>query len=288
MRATPTALVAFVVVLAAVVAAPAAAFGVGLQSGTDAAQPADTADEASTAANNSSDLSAGQQLSAVVGVGEAEVESEVEERSFGLQLRNASTDEERAAVLGNKSGDLRENLHAVREEMDELRQARENGTISESEYRAEVAPLAARAAALERQVNATANASEGLPADLLEANGVNASAIAELRQNARNLSGGEVADIARSIGGPDTGTPVRGGPPAGVPGGNETDRGGDRGGADGDGTDRGGDATDGEDTDGEDTTGDVGTATEAADTAIERVETARDRVAAAGDDSDDA
>lgn len=281
MRATPTVLVAFVVALAAVVAAPAAALGVSMHDGTTT--PAEDVDAASTAANNDSgNLSAGQQLSAVVGVGGAEVESEVEARAFGLQLRNASTDEERAAVLGNKSGDLRGELSEVREEMDQLRQARENGTISESEYRAEVAPLATRAAALERQVNTTANASEGLPADVLEANGVNASSIEELRNSARNLSGGEVAEIARSIGGPDTGTPVRAGPPGEVPGGNETDRGGDRGGPDGDETDRGGDAGGTNETDGTDRGGD-GTDGENAtvENATERVETARDRVAAA-------
>lgn len=271
-RATPTALVAFAVVLAAVVAAPAAAFAVGGQDGpstTAPAAPADAADAAPATNNDSENLSAGQQLSAVVGVGEAEVESEVEERSFGLQLRNASTDGERAAVLGNKSADLRAELTEVREEMDELRQARENGTISEAEYRAEVAPLATRAASLERQVNATATASEGLPADLLEENGVNASAIAELRQNARNLSGGEVAEIARTIGGPDTGTPVRGGPPPGVPG---ADRGGNDGNeTDGDETDRGGD---GRDRGADDATAD-------GETGTERVGTVRDRVVGA-------
>lgn len=283
MRPALTVVVALLVATAAVVAVPSAALapdppGEPTDASPETAAAADgPATSGATAAastgadnhSNDSNLSAGQQLSAVVGVGEAEVEGDVEERSFGLRMGNASTDEERAAVVGEKTEDLREDLNEVRDRMDDLRQARENGSIGESEYRAKVTPLAARATALERQVDATAAASEGLPADLLEENGVNASAIQELKTDAGNLSGGEVADIARGIGGPGTGSPVSAGPPGEIPGnGTPGADGDDRDGAGGDtdadaGTDAGADGADD------------------ADDATERVDRARDLVAAA-------
>lgn len=301
MRSAPTLLVVALVAVAAVVAAPVAALGASTGSATAPATGPSSADVATdltadrsvaTAADNhsnDSNLSAGQQLSAVVGVGQAEVEGEVEERSFALQLGNASNDSERAQVVGENARTLRQELSDVRERIDELRQAREDGNISEAEYRARVAPLAARAQGLERQVNATSNASEGIPADVLEANGVNTSALQELKNNAANLSGGEVSEIARSIGGPNTGSPVRSGPPEEVPGGGNETPGGERGGDAGNetaGGDRGGDAGNetgagaGDDT-GADAGADDGDVEPTVENATDRVETARERVAAA-------
>ena len=84
-------------------------------------------------------------------------------------------------------------------------EARQNGTISQARYRAEMAALAARTTALGHQLNQTETASRDLDAALLEERGVDASAIDSLRTDARNLTGPEVAEIARSIAGRDAG-----------------------------------------------------------------------------------
>jgi hypothetical protein len=48
----------------------------------------------------------------------------------------------------------------------------------------------------------TDNASRGLPADLLESKGINATAIQTLKERAGELGGPQVAAIARGIAGP--------------------------------------------------------------------------------------
>jgi hypothetical protein len=260
-----------VLVALALLAVPAAAVvadggGTSLPAATtDAGGDADPGERAATApTDNESNLTAGQRLGAVVGIGQAEAEGEVAERSFGIQLGAASSNDSKASVVGAKATELRDDLATVRDRIDTLQAARENGTISESEYRTRVAPLAAKAQALERQVNATANASAGLHADVLEANGVDVDAIRTLRADARNLSGGEVAAIARGIGGPETGRPAGVGKPGAGDAGNET---------------RGGDGKNDDDKDGAGA-GNAGTSKSVAD-AADRVSTARDRVAAA-------
>jgi hypothetical protein len=70
--------------------------------------------------------------------------------------------------------------------------------------------------------NTTERAAEGLPADTLAANGVNVTALRQIRTRAQEMTGPEIAQIARQIAGPDVGH--RMGPPADRPGGPPDDR----------------------------------------------------------------
>lgn len=218
MRRISTAVVAVLVLVGTVAAVPAAGLG---QDADDGATGAQTANESNAS------VAPGERLSGVVGVSEAELEGEVESRAFGLAVARADSDEARAELIAQKVNESRERVENLSEQRERLREARENGSISQGEYAARIAELAARSDNVQRTANDTANASEGLPADLLESKGVNASSIQQLRDNARNLTGQEVAEVARSIAGE---RPER------------ADRGADgqRGG------DRGGDARDGE------------------------------------------
>lgn len=214
------------VVLAALAVVPVAGLGAG---GGVVAQ----ADENATAANETgSDVAPGQRLTGVLGVQEAEVNAEVESRSFGIQVARAASDDARAAVVADKLSAVEKRIDEFEQRKEELERARENGSLSEGAYRAQVATLAAENAGVDRLTNQSANASAGLPADLLESHGINASAIQTLKERADELGGQEVAAIARDIAGPGVGGPPSGaGPPEGVPGDGRPDDAGSDGGA---------------------------------------------------------
>lgn len=169
-----------------------------------------------TPANASNEsLPPGARLAGVVKVQEAELEGEVESRAFGIQIARAASNQSKAGVVAQEAGAIEERLAELRERKAALREARKNGSITQAEFAAEMAGLSARTAALRNRANQTADAARGLPADVLREKGVNVSAIRKLKQDAANLTGPQVARIARSIAGPDVGRSI-GGPPAGA------------------------------------------------------------------------
>jgi hypothetical protein len=68
-----------------------------------------------------------------------------------------------------------------------------------------MAKLHAQSRTVQRLANRTANASAGLPAETLEAKGINATAVRTLQSEAENLTGPETAAVARSIAGGNAG-----------------------------------------------------------------------------------
>jgi hypothetical protein len=198
MRRISATLVAVLVLVGTVAAVPA----VGLLHGvaaSEASVAAQSANQSNASANAS--IAPGERLSGVVGVQRAELDGEVESRAFGLAVARADSDEARAALIAEKVEETRERVVNLSERREALREARANGSMSQGEYAARMAELAARSGNVERTANETADAAEGLPADLLESKGVNASAIEDLRENARNLTGEEVSELAREIAG---------------------------------------------------------------------------------------
>lgn len=178
-----------------------------------------------TDANNSTAVAPGQMLSGVVDVQRAAVEGDVEARAFGLQVARAATDNATADVVAERLGAIEQRLDRLQERTQTLEQARENGSMSEGEYRARVAGVVARTQTAERLANQTAEVSQGLPTAILEAKGINVTAIQTLQERAGDLRGPEVAAIARDIAGGGVDVSIPGGP-LGV--------GGDGGPADGD------------------------------------------------------
>lgn len=165
----------------------------------------------------------GERLSGVVGVQGAEVEGSVESRAFGQSVAAAASNESKAAVVAERVDRLETRLSELQDRREQLRQARDNGSISDGAYQARMASLAARIEGVHEQLNHSQAVTTTLPAQARQAAGVDAGRIDTLRSQARNLSGGEVAAIARSVAGPGVGRGVPagqgGGPPAGIPGG---------------------------------------------------------------------
>ena len=176
------------------------------------------------ASNDSSEPAApGARLAGVVAVQGAEVRSEIDGRAFGIRIDMADSNGSKAAVVADQVADVERRLDDLEARRQALEAARENGTVSRARYDAEVATLSARSFALNQQLARTAAVSATLPADVLSAHGVNASAIDALRTEARGLTGPEAAEIARSIAGPGAGLGLSvagnasGGPPADRP-----------------------------------------------------------------------
>lgn len=206
------------VVLAGVLVAAVAAVPIaGLAATSDqVTQTNNSTASDSTAADSNASVAPGEQLAGVVGVQKAELEGEVDERAYGIEIANATTNDSRAEVVKSRLDSVDRRLAELEEEKRELDAARDE-SMSEGRYRAEVSALAAQTESVKRIANRSATVAQGLPADVRDANGINVTAIRTLQDQAANLTGPEIAAIARSIAGPDVGGPPGDRGPGGPP-----------------------------------------------------------------------
>ena len=103
----------------------------------------------------------------------------------------------------------------------ELRTAYENGTLDRDTYRAKMVALASRIQQIEHRLNQSRAVAGALPEQARSAAGLDIDRVDRLREQAGEMRGGEIAEIARGIAGPNVGMGIPdspGGPPAGVPG----------------------------------------------------------------------
>lgn len=222
MRRTTTALLALLTVTATLVAAPGAALAQSDgnatvnenatatpspdENATDHPEDENATDQPDEDENAS--VSPGERLSAVIGVQEAELEGELGTRAFGLAIARAASDERLAEVVGEEYNETNASVHALERRREALNESLANGSIGRGEYESRLTVLAAQAQVAQRQANMTANASVGLPADLLAEQGINVTAIQRLQTSAANLTGPQVARIAQSIAGAGVGASI--------------------------------------------------------------------------------
>lgn len=152
-----------------------------------------------------SDAPPGERMAGIVDTHDAELESEVDERAFGIAIAQAETDEAQADIVADRLQRNADRLAAIEERLATLQTQRETGEISESAYEARVARLEVERQSVERTTNDSLTVAGGLPSELLEERGINVTAIETLRQNASELGGQEVREIARSIAGDGVG-----------------------------------------------------------------------------------
>lgn len=158
----------------------------------------------------SNDVAPGERLSGVVDVQGAELEGDLDGRAFGIRVAEAATEGAKADVVAEQVRDVEERLDELEERKAELEEKRAAGEISRGEYEAEVATIAVEARTAERLADASAEEASELPAEALEERGVDVESIQTLKAEASDLTGQEVAAIARSIAGNDVGAPVGG------------------------------------------------------------------------------
>lgn len=198
------AVVLLAVVAALAFAAPATA---GLAVQPEADESARTTGPAAQAgANNTSNASLGAEVSAFMQASAADTEGEVDNGMFAAAF-NRSDEGKRAALVTNRTSELRDRLDALRSEREALLDQEGNLTVAE---RAKAASLTARIDALDDSIDQTETAAQRV--------GVDASQLDELRTEARDLAGPEVAAMATDVAarGPpgDRGPPISQGPNA--------------------------------------------------------------------------
>lgn len=152
----------------------------------------------------------GEKMTGAVSVQEAELGGEVDERTYGIAVARANTDDAKADVVAAQLGTVEQRLDELEERTQALEEARENGEITEGRYRAEIARVAVETENAKRLANASERTAGELPADLLAEKGINVTAIRTLKDRAEELSGPEVAEIARSIAGEQVGASIAG------------------------------------------------------------------------------
>lgn len=150
-----------------------------------------TNDSDATAANdtNTSDgATFGAQVSSFMQTTDADAETEVEDGMFSARFERSNASE-RARLVRQRAAEISDRVAELREERASILGG-ENVTVRE---RAEAARLAAQSRNLADSVNQTADVA-------IEANvELNRTALEELRTEARNLTGPEVAELARGL-----------------------------------------------------------------------------------------
>jgi hypothetical protein len=172
-----------------------------------------TAVEASTGNNSSM----GSEVSSFMQSTTGETGEEVEAGMWNAAYENSSN---RTAVVDRRADSIGSRLDELHRQKRTLVEAYRNGSINRTEYQARMSYIVGRMAGLNRSIEETARQANETGADV--------TAVGQLRTKARNLTGQEIAAVARSLaGGPpanlttgrnDTGPPAKAGPPNGTQG----------------------------------------------------------------------
>lgn len=160
-----------------------------------------------TTQENDTETLPGEQFAGAVGAQDAELDGELEARAFGIAVANADSDAERADIIADRLERNQEQLSDIEARQETLRERREAGEISEGTYRAKIAITAAETSATNRTTNQAAVAATDLPENVRADRGINEETIRTLQTRAADLTGPQVADIARDIAGENVGAP---------------------------------------------------------------------------------
>lgn len=144
-------------------------------------------------------ITPGERLGGVLGVVDAELRGDLEERRLAVSYAASDTDETRARVSADSLDAAENRLAALEERRAVLEDRYQRGAVREGRYHAELARLHVEADHLERSLTTIGERSDRLPSERLAERNVDADRIDELRDRARTLSGPETADSARTI-----------------------------------------------------------------------------------------
>lgn len=167
------------------------------------ALPAIAQDGGTSAENDSVDnVTVGQSVSGFMQSTEASAESDVDQGVYSERYE-AANESERAALVEERTGDLESDLSAVEQRIERLQAQRDE--MNPTAYRAQMSAAAAQLQGLQTSANETErHAAES---------GVNDTRLRTLRNRASELSGQEVAAIARGLAGAGPDPANRSGPP---------------------------------------------------------------------------
>lgn len=164
---------------------------------------------AGATAEDGDDASLGTEISSFMQASSAETATEVDDGRFEAAMNRTDDDADRRALIEERQAVLEANGERLRAQRETV------GAASDVRNRSLATRVVVGAAGLERSVNGTERAAT-------EA-GLDTERLAEIRANARDMRGEDVADLARGLAGPSgvpgSGPPAenRTGPPDGAP-----------------------------------------------------------------------
>lgn len=210
------------VVVCTVIAVVVAGAGLPI-AGAAVAQETTETPGTDTAGNETAPM--GTQLTAFMQHSAAHANDTVEDGMWLAAFERAN-ESAQARQATQRAGDLQTRLDGLLEHREELRAQRDDGSLSEAEYAARASELNGRIDALRTAINESERAAER--------SGLNVTALETLKQDASNMTGPEVAGVARGLAGAgppgDVGPPTDAGQPTDVgppgtpgPGANATD-----------------------------------------------------------------
>jgi hypothetical protein len=150
--------------------------------------------------NNSSNRTMGGAFSTFAQSAAADADGEVDSGMWGAAYDGSGDNATRTRLVEGRTTALEARLEALQEQRQRLQERRDE--MSRVAYRAQLASLTSRLAALGSALNQTEDAAREV--------GVNTTQLDRIRQNASELTGPEIAEMARELG--------AGGPPEDVPG----------------------------------------------------------------------
>lgn len=147
--------------------------------------------------------SMGEEISTFMQTNDVKTSSSVDERMFSAAFEDASPEEQRA-LIASKTTDSAATLEELEAEYEALLEQRDE--LHPAEYNTRLTRLAVQLSALDSSLNVTEQRAEAVGADM--------SKVRELRANASELTGPEVAERAQQIAGvdPPRGPPDHAGP----------------------------------------------------------------------------
>lgn len=153
-----------------------------------------------TDGNVSENASVGAEVSSFMQASTAEAEGEVDDGMFEAALNRTEDPEERRQLIENRTQRLEERQQRLEERRAAIQST---GDVRDR-------ALAVRVAVGADQLEESVNETEPVAASV----GVDTKRLQELRTNAQNLTGGDVAELARGLAGPPADRAAAGGPPS--------------------------------------------------------------------------
>lgn len=157
------------------------------------------------AANGTDNGSLGADITSFMQSRAAETGEAIETGMWTAEYDATENRSVRARLVERRTAELREDLGVLRQRKAALVAEREAGNVSETTYKAKVSRLFGEIRALESALNATEPRAREV--------GVGVESLETIRSGTENLTGPEIAAVARNLTGVG---PERGGPPAGV------------------------------------------------------------------------
>lgn len=146
----------------------------------------------------------GAQLASTIAVEGIDVRNEHRQRTLTIELRQATTPEDRAAIVATAVRSANESLDTLETELRQLRTARQAGRITADQYEAERAAITADAEGIERMLGQLRPVAAQLSVQELDDRASSARVIDRLSERASALAAGEISQ-STPLGGDDDG-----------------------------------------------------------------------------------